>query len=362
MSRNHTIYPLHPTKQPNPTRSLLKHSSAPPSAVDNALVIISSATIVGSVVWLPTAIYILYRRYKRSTDKKRRSLYGSILLLSIVTLISGPHRLRGVGKALRVRHWRLWRAWLNYVALEVITDVKKENLEPYLPPAAAGEGVMVAVAPHGIFPFALALAALPEAVREVFGSFRPIVATATAFFPFVRTFLSWLGAVDASRGAVSLALSEKQRLGLAPGGIAEMFTGYPKPRTHVNDECVLLSSRKGFIRMAVKHGVPVVPVYCFGSSQLLRRLPLPRFFEKLSQLLRVSLVMFFGRWGLPIPWRQKLLYVIGRVLVPPVVPAGTQEERDTVDNMHRQFCDEIERIFEKNKHAYGWGDKRLRFV
>ena len=69
--------------------------------------------------------------------------------------------------------------------------------------------------------------------------------------------------------------------------------------------------------MAVKHRIPIIPVYCFGSSMLLKRLKLPYFVEKLSLMLRMSLVLFFGKWGLPIPFRQRLLYVMGRPIYPP---------------------------------------------
>ena len=73
---------------------------------------------------------------------------------------------------------------------------------------------------------------------------------------------------------------------------------------------------KGIFRMAVKHQIPIIPIYCFGSSVLLKRFKLPAFVEKLSLMLRVSLVIFFGQWGFPIPFRQRLLYVMGRPIYP----------------------------------------------
>ena len=48
--------------------------------------------------------------------------------------------------------------------------------------------------------------------------------------------------------------------GLNPGGIAEMF--------HTQDahETVFLRHRKGFVKLAIQHGVPLVPGYCFGNT------------------------------------------------------------------------------------------------
>ena len=170
---------------------------------------------------------------------------------------------------------------------------------------------------------------------------------------------------DASRSEVDRALSEGARIGLAPGGISEMFEGYPKSGRLLNEECVILNSRKGFIRMALKHNLPVVPIYCFGSSALMRRLHFP-FLEKMSNLLRVSICIFYGVCGLPIPFRKKLLYVVGKPIHPPEVQGsldiGSPEFQRQVDEMHFNFCESMTNLFEKYKSSYGWEHKILRIV
>ena len=169
---------------------------------------------------------------------------------------------------------------------------------------------ILAVSPHGIFPFSLAFALLPQKIVDELGEFKPVVATATSLFPFVKTILSWLNSVDANKSSVDRSLSNGDRIGIAPGGILEMFENYPKKGREPDEECVLLESRKGFIRMAIKHGVPVIPVFCFGGSKAFKRLQLPPFVEKVSNMLRISLCVLFGRWGLPVPLHTKLLYAV----------------------------------------------------
>lgn len=167
---------------------------------------------------------------------------------------------------------------------------------------------------------------------------------------------------DASRPSVDQALKEGSRIGLAPGGIAEMFEGYPKPGTHPNQEYIILNSRKGFVRMAVKHGVPLIPVYCFGSTKMFRRLELPAL-EHLSKLLRISICVFFGSWGLPMPFRQRLLYVMGSPLFPPNEGSNNTAEFDQhVDALHARFCNELIALFDRHKETYGWARKTLRIV
>ncbi len=145
--------------------------------------------------------------------------------------------------------------------------------------------------------------------------------------------------------------------------------GYPKAGRHPDDECVILNSRKGFIKMALRHNVPIIPVFTFGASKMFKRLQSP-IFEKISNLLRISFCLFYGQYGLPIPLQKKLLYVIGRTIHPPASftasgapPAENSVEfQQVVDYMHEQFCAEISNLFDKYKDQYGWGHKTLRIV
>jgi len=157
-------------------------------------------------------------------------------------------------------------------------------------------------------------------------------------------------------------LKDGDRLGVIPGGIAEIFEGYPKAGTSPDNEYCII--RKGLFRLACKHNVPVSPVYCFGATKMFRRLEVP-VLEKLSNLLRISICAFYGRWGLPVPFRQRLLYVIGQPIAPPSSSSSSSlrnNNNDKADIMYQQFCKELVRIFERHKEAYGWGNKVLKLV
>lgn len=172
---------------------------------------------------------------------------------------------------------------------------------------------------------------------------------------------------DASKPAVNRALARGDRIGVVPGGIAEMFEGYPKPGTHPDEEYAIV--RKGIFKMAIQHGVPVLPVYCFGGSKITRRLQLPSFIEKLSLIFRTSLVVLYGQWGLPIPFRQKLLYVLGRPIYPePSQHMGhdrtliSKNLDGQVEEMLQKYIAEMLRIFDRQKDSYGWAHKKLRII
>lgn len=172
---------------------------------------------------------------------------------------------------------------------------------------------------------------------------------------FVR-FISNCVESDASKASVDSVLSKRERIGIVPGGIAEIFEGYPKPMTSPHEEYSIV--RKGFLRMAMKHNLPVIPIYAFGATKMMKRLDLP-LLETLSRWLRISIVLFFGVWGLPIPFRQRLSYVIGNPVYPPDNLGDAEEQ---LQAMQDAFCQELERIFDRHKEAYGWGHKTLRLL
>jgi len=95
---------------------------------------------------------------------------------------------------------------------------------------------------------------------------------------------------------------------------------------------------------------------------MFRRLELPAV-EQLSLILRISICIFYGVFGLPIPFRQRLSYVIGDPIFPPeCIDASNTTDLDmeaATETMHARFCDELLRIFDRHKEAYGWGHKSL---
>lgn len=161
--------------------------------LDRVLVMTSSLAIVGAVVWVPAAYAVAWRRWQKipKENKRRRILYAALLISLAGIAAVGPHRSHRIGKWLQLKKWRIWKSWLKFVAFEVIAD-NPTCLESF---DIRKEQAIFAVIPHGIFPFALGFAALTDTAARVFGDFRPVVATATALFPLLRTILSWLHAV-----------------------------------------------------------------------------------------------------------------------------------------------------------------------
>lgn len=75
------------------------------------------------------------------------------------------------------------------------------------------------------------------------------------------------GAASATSETMHKLLKEGHSVGIHVGGIAEMFETYP------DRDVIYLSMRRGFLRAAAEHGVPVIPMYHFGVTQVLSFFP-----------------------------------------------------------------------------------------
>lgn len=308
-------------------------ANGPIGLQDEALVVASSLAVVGSFFWAPLAFYAIWR--KCESTRSKLALILSALLVTVFVPLS-PRR--------SFRQNRLWDAWHTYMSTQIVQDFAGA-----LDESMAHIFVML---PHGIYPFATALSLVGKG-GAYFGNPLPVVANVLLRVPVVGQLIQLLGAVTASKQSISRALQAGNNLAMPVGGIAEMF------HMGQGQEVALLKRRKGFVKLALQQGVPLVPVYVFGNSMLLRLVTLPKIVETVSRLLRVSLTPFTGRWGLPIPFRLPLLYAVGAPLMVTKIPNPTPAQ---VDELHRRFVVALVQLFDKYKHLYGCPNKRLSII
>ncbi len=173
------------------------------------------------------------------------------------------------------------------------------------------------------------------------------------------------------------------------GGVQEVLLLNPtKPQELV----LYLKKRKGFIKLALTTGSPVVPVFAFNlDGSYGYWVPRGPFAEKISRVIGIAPLIFWGRWGLPfgIPNPQKAHIVIGQgmrrmsthshclimkrwpnPIKPRIFPAaaidvpkeGDNASQESVDKWHNVFLEELELLFERHKYEAGYGDRHLKFI
>ncbi len=175
--------------------------------------------------------------------------------------------------------------------------------------------------------------------------------------PFIRFLVLWFGAISASKHAIMSNIAKGHNIGIISDGISGMFIKSEE------EEAVLMKNKKGIAKIALQTGAHVVAGYGFGNTSVWDPI-----FDKygimqwLSKKLKMSIILFKGRWFTPIPKRVALYLTMGPLVRNPhsnTIPNPTQKQ---IDEFHQMILDSIQFTFNQHKYLYGWHNKKLIFV
>jgi hypothetical protein len=280
-----------------------------------------------SVAYLLIPIYLLTATacFLRHPTSQSSILYALPMLISI--LIPPRASLLAI---------RLIHPMLSYFDFDCVYHLDSEST--IRSSMKSGTSYIFAAQPHGVLSFAGMCAATYNPVDTL--SVPTAAASVVLHTPLLKNLMGIFNLVDASAHNLQQLFQQGKSVLIYIGGIAELF------KSCRSEERLYLQKRKGFIKLALKEkNVDVVPVYLFGNTSVLSVMkhgPL----AALSRKLQASLTLFWGKFYLPIPRDEKLLYVIGRPLGLPYIPQPTQED---IDKWHGIYCDEVRKIFKMYK-------------
>jgi 1-acyl-sn-glycerol-3-phosphate acyltransferase len=158
--------------------------------------------------------------------------------------------------------------------------------------------------------------------------------------PVIKNLLLKLGGLQASPENAAHALAQGATVLIYPGGEIDCM------RSFWNRNKIDFLGRTGFIKLALRHGVPIVPVVNVGAHEVYFTLFSSRSLARwtgIERLMRVRTVpLNFGLpWGmwltgfvpyLPLP--SKITYKVGK----PIRCSGGPSRADDPAALHRIYC------------------------
>jgi hypothetical protein len=151
-----------------------------------------------------------------------------------------------------------------------------------------------------------------------------------------------------------------KNLYILPGGIAEIFVSTPKKNA------IVFKDRRGLTKLAIETGTYLCPCYVFGATDFFENLATNEdsIFAKFSRKYRMGVTIFWGRWGLPIPYFPRVTLCVSQpikvekwdVAIKGPVPV------ELINKLHEEYLNSIIDLFETYKSVAGYPDAKLEIL
>ena len=185
--------------------------------------------------------------------------------------------------------------------------------------------------------------------NSTLGSVQWLVGGGMLWIPLVHYLLEWLSAGTVSKSNMTRQMKVGKNIALLPGGFEEatlFVQGHHR---------VYIKNRKGFIKMALRYGYQVIPVYTFGEEQTYTSMPYFLSFRLWLNKFKIPAVYFSGIGYLPYP-STELVTVVGKALCMPVIDDPTVLQ---VNTHHARYVKALTTLFDTHKEKYNHPGSKL---
>ncbi|KAK9884500.1 hypothetical protein WA026_007341 [Henosepilachna vigintioctopunctata] len=248
-----------------------------------------------------------------------------------------------------VRNWSWWVHVRNYYPVKLV-KLPWGELNPT-------RNYLFCYFPHGLMCTGAFITLGTNAGRfaDYFPNHRPYIHTISWFFklPFTREIGIFLGGLTASKKSLNYSLGKPgggNVSGLLVGGADEAF--YCKPGLHK----IVYKKRKGFVKIALTNGSPLVPVYCFGETDLYSQIEFEEgsYFNKFQKIVKkltgfVTIIPSGQGFCGILPFRRPVTVVVGEPIDVQKTENPTQKQ---IDELHQIFQKKLMELFESQKSKY----------
>ncbi|KAI8921461.1 diacylglycerol acyltransferase [Entophlyctis helioformis] len=273
-----------------------------------------------------------------------------IFLAYVVFILLDPSSEDGGRKLGWFRRLSLWKWMGEYFPVSL---VKTADLDP-------SKNYVFGYHPHGIIGlggwvnFATEATGFSQTFQGI--DLRFMTIDTNFNFPIWREILLSLGLVSVSRRSCDNILSKGpgNSIMIVVGGAAEALYAFPK----TND--LVLNKRYGFVKVALRHGASLVPVFSFGENDIWDQVPNPKgsLLRKIQttfqRVAKFSPPLFYGRGVFQysvgiMPYRRPIVSVVGKPIECPQIDEPTREQ---IAEYHQKYMDGLQRLYDEHKDVY----------
>jgi len=257
-----------------------------------------------------------------------------------------------------VRRWPIWRHYCAYFPIRLVKTVELDPTQNYL----------FGSHPHGVLCSGAFgnFATDGNNVTKVFPGITPHLLTLEGHYslPLYREYIMASGACSASKSSMNYLLSRPE------GGHAAILVVGGAPESldaHPDSYIVHLKKRKGFIKIAIRNGASLVPVFSFGETDIYDQVKNPegsflrRVQNALQRVAGLAPVLILGRgifqysFGL-LPQRKPITTVVGSPIPVEKISQPTQED---IDVLHTKYVNALKDLFYAHRAEYADGSAQL---
>ncbi|ORX82749.1 diacylglycerol acyltransferase [Basidiobolus meristosporus CBS 931.73] len=265
------------------------------------------------------------------------------------------------------RSWEFWRRskiWKWYCEFFPVALVKTEELDP-------SKNYIFGYHPHGIIAVGAFAAIATEGanVSEVFPGLNIRLLTLDTNFklPFYRDLLLGLRVASVSRRSCENILRKGpgHSCMIVVGGATESLSAFPG----TND--LVLKKRVGFVKLSLKTGASLVPVFGFGENDIFDQVAsgpgtkVRHVQSRIQQIFGFTVPLFYGRgifnYDLGIlPHRRPIVVVVGKPIEVEKMENPTEED---IKKYHDLYIKSLEDLYNQYKDVYAKERvSELRFI
>ena len=140
---------------------------------------------------------------------------------------------------------------------------------------------------------------------------------------------------------------------LLPGGFSEAVYVGADP---VVEHC-FIEGRMGMFKIAITEGIDIIPQYTYGLNDMYRSMDWKRHERAvLAQKTGIPTVIWWGKWGTNIPFREDLSWVTFDPF-----PAS-KYTIDQIEQCAEDYKKYLLQCYDSYKHEAGYGHRRLEFI